>query len=107
MWWYPVVDQQIRHGQVLQASLHFVDFGLYAVTYRPDPAGWEHHSLPVFQLGSCVADARQRVKSALKVAGYQAVTWTNSLTTISAQPFERVTGRGPSPRSQPAAQEFS
>ena len=82
------MDQDFRRRQVLQASLHFVDCGLYAVTYRPDPAGWDHHTLPVYQLGKCAADARQRAETALKAVGYQAVTWTDVLTNPCAQPLE-------------------
>lgn len=76
------MNQKIRHGQVIQASLHPIDVGLYAITYRPDPAGWEHHTLPVYQVGSCAADAKQRVEMMLKSVGYQTVTWIDAPTRI-------------------------
>ena len=82
------MDQDFRQEQVLQASLHFVDCGLYAVTYRPDPAGWDHHILPVYQLGRCAADAKQCIEMALKAMGYQAVIWTDVLTNPCVQPLE-------------------
>jgi hypothetical protein len=77
--------QEIRQRQALQALLHAVEPGLFAVTYRPDPAGWERHDLPVYQVGRCAADAKQRIEAAVEAAGYRSVIWEDELLATRSQ----------------------
>jgi hypothetical protein len=77
--------QELRQRQALQALLLAIEPGLFAVTYRPDPAGWGRHNLPAYQVGGCAADAKQRIEAAVKSAGYRSVIWEDELLDTRSQ----------------------
>ena len=56
----------------LQATLCEVERGLFHVSYLADAAV---HGMPTYQVGTCAADAKQRIESEAKNCGFETVIW--------------------------------
>lgn len=63
------------HGRTLHAALCEVERGLFSVRYRAGEMDHNVHYLPPYQVGSCAADARQRIEQAALRYGYEAIIW--------------------------------
>jgi hypothetical protein len=66
------MGSRILCGHFLQATLCEVERGLFHVTYLADTAV---PVLPSYQVGTCAADAKQRIESQAKIYGFETVVW--------------------------------
>jgi hypothetical protein len=66
-------------GLVLRATLCEIERGLFHVSYRSDIAEWDVHELPAYQVGTCAADAKQRIEAQALVSGFETVLWDSAL----------------------------
>jgi hypothetical protein len=52
-----------------------IERGLFHVSYRTDAVAGDLGSLPVYQLGTTAADARQRIEETAQRCGFDTVIW--------------------------------
>ena len=70
-----------NNERTLCARLYEVERGLFSITYLGhSPASTIR--LPIYQTGTCAADARQRIEYCASIAGYKLVTWQDTLATV-------------------------
>jgi hypothetical protein len=63
------------HARLLRATLCEIERGLFHVSYRADTAKSGLHELPIYQVGTCASDARQRVEERARGCGFELVVW--------------------------------
>jgi hypothetical protein len=62
---------------MLRAAFCEIERGLF---YATDCAGRsDAHELPAYQLGTCAADAKQRIEEIISARGYETVIWEDTL----------------------------
>jgi hypothetical protein len=61
---------------VLQASLCEIERGLFCATYSIRPANAV--GLPIFQLATCAAEAKNGIEKIVRSQGYETVVWTST-----------------------------
>ncbi len=65
--------------RTLHATLCEVERGLFHVSYRMEGAGLGKHHLPLYQLGTCAADARLLIEQQARGFGYASIVWDDLL----------------------------
>jgi hypothetical protein len=71
--WRPKSGTDERSGRPLCE----IERGLFYATYCTH--GSDAHELPAYRLGTCAADAKQRIEETISARGYEAVIWEDTL----------------------------
>jgi len=59
----------------LHASLYEIECGLFCVSYRSAASGSRLHALPIYQLGGCEKEARERLEQSARALGFDIIIW--------------------------------
>jgi hypothetical protein len=70
----------IRQERILLATLCEVERGVFYATYPGCDSALEADELTDYQIGTSVADAKQRIEQRALALGYDAVIWSKTIT---------------------------
>ncbi len=81
------------HGKTLRANLCEVERGVFYATYPDGGAVTEMGELIIFQVGTCAAEAKQRIEHRAVALGYDTVIWTETIVVpvFAAQALDKPT----------------
>jgi hypothetical protein len=86
------MGSKIPEERTLHATLCEVERGLFHVSYRMEGAGLGKHHLPLYQLGTCAAEARLLIEQQALAYGYASVVWDCLVTETPIHRTEPATG---------------
>ncbi len=80
------MGSKLPEERMLYATLCEVERGLFHVSYRMEGAGLGKHHLPLYQLGTCAAEARLLIEQQALQSGYTSVVWDDRSGNTPIQP---------------------
>jgi hypothetical protein len=70
---------ELKRVPTLRATVCQIERGLFRISYYTDTVECDTHGLPIYQVGSSVPDAQQRIEERARGCGFAVVVWDDSL----------------------------
>jgi hypothetical protein len=82
------MTMELKRVPTLRATVCQIERGLFRVSYQIDTVEWDAHRLPIYQVGSSVSDAKQRIEEKARGCGFAMVVWEDAFGETTLLPGE-------------------